>query len=173
MNIFKPYSWHEYYDLEKKLKQYTKHAKFLTKVILFVPNTAKQLKHQIQYRFFEKYHYLKTGFDKDRFYDLDDRILYAVFNEFQRYIEEEKAALDETGDFLAYLDYEMSLGKEPDEDNPFIEANKCQAECAKEQLALYLWWKVRQHEEYVSDEQSKEDDEMLIRLMKIRGSLWT
>ena len=37
---------------------------------------------------------------------------------------------------------------------------------------LYNWWEKRVSKED-SEEQTKEDDEMLIRLMKIRTSLWT
>lgn len=35
---------------------------------------------------------------------------------------------------------------------------------------LYNWWKARKVKDWSDDE---EDDEMLIRLMKIRGFLWT
>lgn len=38
---------------------------------------------------------------------------------------------------------------------------------------LYNWWLGRSEMDYISTEQSEEDDEMLIRLMKIRGGLWT
>lgn len=42
---------------------------------------------------------------------------------------------------------------------------------------LYQWWQKRKIDEYISDiddmEQMKEDEEMLIRLMKIRCQLWT
>ena len=37
---------------------------------------------------------------------------------------------------------------------------------------LYKWWETRKQKE-TSDNQMKEDDEMLIRLMKIRSALWT
>ena len=37
---------------------------------------------------------------------------------------------------------------------------------------LYKWWKKRKNEEY-TDNQMLEDNQMLIRLMKIRTSLWT
>jgi hypothetical protein len=37
---------------------------------------------------------------------------------------------------------------------------------------LYKWWKKRVKKEATYDSE-KEDDEMLIRLMKIRTSLWT
>jgi hypothetical protein len=40
---------------------------------------------------------------------------------------------------------------------------------------LYNWWKERKNKNVVEnyDKQMKEDDKMLIRLMKIRTSLWT
>lgn len=37
---------------------------------------------------------------------------------------------------------------------------------------LYEWW-IKRLKRITSDEQMKEDDLMLIRLMKIRSSLWT
>lgn len=37
---------------------------------------------------------------------------------------------------------------------------------------LYKWWTIR-CKMNTTDEQSKEDDKMLIRLMAIRGALWT
>jgi hypothetical protein len=37
---------------------------------------------------------------------------------------------------------------------------------------LYEWW-IKRMKRITSDEQMKEDDLMLIRLMKIRGALWT
>ena len=37
---------------------------------------------------------------------------------------------------------------------------------------LYKWWETRKQKE-TSDNQMKEDDEMLIPLMKIRSALWT
>lgn len=38
---------------------------------------------------------------------------------------------------------------------------------------LYDWWNKRKDKIIMNDEQDKEDDEMLIRLMKIRTFLWT
>jgi len=38
---------------------------------------------------------------------------------------------------------------------------------------LYQWWNKRIIKEESSEEQMKEDDKMLIRLMKIRRCLWT
>lgn len=81
---------------------------------------------------------------------------------------------------LSYLEWEMSLVD--DNGNPTEQAKK-----AKEQLELYKWWKeVRplRKEIYTSDlsfEQMEEletlynmeDQEMLIRLITIRQSLWT
>ena len=38
---------------------------------------------------------------------------------------------------------------------------------------LYKWWNERIEDTDYDDAQMKEDDEMLMRLMKIRTSLWT
>jgi len=38
---------------------------------------------------------------------------------------------------------------------------------------LYDWWNKRIKKDYISIEQTEEDDLMIMRLMKIRTSLWT
>jgi hypothetical protein len=75
--------------------------------------------------------------------DKDEEMLHACFQLLVDYIEEEK------GD--THCCYETH--------KDFVD----------ELRFLYDWWKVRS----IAETDSDEDDEMLIRLMKIRKALWT
>lgn len=171
------------------------------------------VRHYLYNGFVTKPHYLKTGFKFGRYYEIDDRMLYGMFETLVDFIEIEKAHMGswnhpeyksinpwwkewrcpEAG--LAHLDWEISLEKpQKDEDGkeiPFSDSPR-QAESAKEQLALYNWWKYTRpnrpdpykvihgkgNKKYdkiiqMEDEYRREDEEMLIRLVKIREHLWT
>lgn len=82
---------------------------------------------------------------KDGWVDRDDIILHACFQALKDYIEKEK------GD--THCNY------------------KAHKEFVDEIRFLYKWWKKRVKRGRSDDE--SEDNEMLIRLMKIRTSLWT
>jgi len=53
----------------------------------------------------------------------------------------------------------------------------CNYECHKQFVDtvrfLYEWWQIRKLKIADSEQQMEEDDEMLMKLMKIRTSLWT
>lgn len=61
------------------------------------------------------------------------------------------------------------IEKENGDSNCDYEENK---EFVDEVRFLYDWWKIRRDEESLDIEFEK-DDEMLIRLMKVRTQLWT
>jgi len=83
--------------------------------------------------------------NKKHYVDRDELMLHACFQILQDYIEKEK------GD--THCDYK---------------ANK---EFVDEIRFLNKWWKKRKKPKYSDDD--AQDDEMLLRLMKIRLQLWT
>lgn len=118
------------------------------------------IKTYIDNRFVTKTHYLKTGLEPGRYYELDYRIMHGLFNELVEFIEEEQAWMNhicnkekkfkfkkgrcpEAG--LDYLNWAMSLKK--DENHGYKKGDKeygkptLQAENAKKILDLYVWWK--------------------------------
>lgn len=112
-------------------------------------------------RFVHKTHCLKTGLPSGKFYELDTRILYGLFNELKEFVEVDlglyyaawgegkfkprKGRCPEAG--LAHLDWAMGL--KMNEDHGITKKSKKygqptrQAEVAKEILKLYRWWEGR------------------------------
>lgn len=91
---------------------------------------------------------------------------------------------------LQWLDWEMNLRMELDENgcptvgDLQVKHENTQGWCAKEVKELYLWWKEgrdkrenpwngKEYSFEIEEKNNKEDTEMLVRLVKIRGSLWT
>ena len=200
------------------------------------------LRYALRCRVFDKYHVINTGLPPG-YADCDTRMLHGMFNLLVDYIEVEKAWMNvvfnkdlrhktktpwwsigwtrfksfrnvEAG--LAYLNWEMTL------DNPNLDVNErsdSQAKSAREQLALYKWWKevrparpdpmdasgwtdfceklrvnhgnddtldliktpeeeieckaVLEKNRQIDQAYEDEDTANLIRLIKIRSSLWT
>jgi hypothetical protein len=156
-------------------------------------------------RFIDKAHYLPSRLTPGEWYDIDHRMMHSMFEALVDYVEVEKAwmviANDETGKYktpwwtahhllrwgrlprgpeagLEHLNWEMSLTGE----------DQRHADIAKEQCALYMWWKYERdlrvepydlkhltHEQRYTLHQKyeQEDEQMMIRLIKIRKSLWT
>ena len=87
--------------------------------------------------------------------DTDRRILHACFNLLKEYVEKEKP--------FEVIDWDW---------------DEHYKEVGNEIKALYNWWTVERPKDvkthgYAADELDAADDEMLSRLMKIRGYLWT
>ena len=215
---------------------------FLSNIWTTVTKPFNDLRYWIRCRFFDKYHMLNTGL-KPGYADCDTRMLHGMFNLLVDYIEVEKAwmhvvfdkderakrkhpwwshgltrfkAFRDVAAGLAYLNWEMSL------DDPKLdeyERSDTQAASAREQLAIYNWWKqIRPNrpdpydasgwtdycektrngsgnhfpwdDERTPEEEIEsrialdklqaieksyddEDEEYLIRLIRIRKSLWT
>lgn len=173
------FDFNRYYELkcflQKKIPE--KIAEILAKTILYIPNIYWWVSNYIENGFIEKFHILDTGFKRGSFYDLDRRILYAVFNGLKSFVE------DELTDGVAHLQWEISLPENMIE-NGYQECEResltRQSESAKEVLFLYEWWinhKDLNDLPYTTYEEEMrlydEETEMLIRLMKIRGSLWS
>lgn len=167
----------------------------------------------IRNRFIDKIHYLRTDLTPGEYYDLDTRILHALFTELkdlveveyasmQRYSEEEHNYVFKKGrcplaglDYLNWagrLKYDEHMGFNPDDDFIYGKLTP-QAEAAIKTLELYDWWKHRDERKNPYDLYTKEKDgsqyylkiddlerqyeqedtDMLIKLIQIRGSLWT
>lgn len=101
--------------------------------------------------------------------DRDHAILLACFKLLRDFVENENPTVG-LGGIEAYAWEGMSAGE--------LEGLAAQVAREKEVRALYVWWTVERkkekeadHDEY--DWQDKRDDEMLLRLMAVRGSLWT
>ena len=166
----------------------------------------------IRNRFIDKIHYLRTDLTPGEYYDLDTRILHALFTELtdlveveyagmQRYSEKQNNYIFRKGrcplaglDYLNWagqLKYDDSYGFSP-EDADYNKPTP-QAQAALTTLELYNWWKNRDNRpdpyqkyteekdgsEYglkilqLEEKYEQEDTDMLIKLISIRGSLWT
>ena len=210
----------------------------------FTIDPINDVRYYIKCRFFDQTHVLRTSLKPGQYYDLDTRFLHGLFNAFIEFVEIEKAHMhmvwgpDENRKKYKYpwhqrfwwtrwiewrcpqagLDY---LLWESTLDHPDLlpeEQTPHQAQAAREQLALYRWWKETrpnrpdpydasgwtaiceegraqgysifssstQPAEYkqrlsaanvilhkLEEDYEREDEEMLMRLLKIRKSLWT
>lgn len=179
----------------------------------------------IRYRTTDKYHVLKMDL-KPGYYDPDTRMLQAVFQILQDYVEIELASMhdvvsdgdasESTGNFLKRLGRKIASRRKRNDRNPesglayldweINETGGNQASDAAEKKELYLWWTQYRparlnpydtpmiplerngpifnqppgtnREAYklihnLENLYHAEDENMLIRLMKIRSSLWT
>ena len=212
--------WHDWDKWHKNAKdkhpfRYWVAEELLKKLQDFV-NLPMDIYHTIEIyirnRFIDKVHYLRTDLTPGEYYDLDTRILHALFTELtdlveveyasmQRYSEEEHNYVFNKGrcslaglDYLNWagqLKYDESMGFSP-EDEDYNKPTP-QATTALTVLELYNWWKHRDNRKNPYDLYSKEKDgpqyyleiddmeqkyeqedtDMLIKLIKIRGSLWT
>lgn len=179
---------------------------------------------KVKYRFHpdHQYHIIRTGLSPD-YYEIDQRMLYGMFNLLVNYVEVELAWLyhlshpdvDESGDETGLLALDWQI-----ENNEADSQHNSYAENFKEMKALYLWWTVdrpereRLHEARssafyssrfdldseksvmeimaertaeekeessqfhekelaIEEQHDDEDTEMLIRLIRIRASMWT
>lgn len=118
-------------------------------------------------------HVLDGGLKKGQWYDLVYRIPVCLFGELEKYIEQEKGL--ETHEWEMKLTYDEDWGVESD--NLKYGTLTPQALSAIEQNEIYKWWKAnkdRKDVDFESEEDYlKQEEEMLIRLIKIRSSLWT
>lgn len=230
----KPYALtqEEWQDWKNSLKQKHPFRYYLSEVILnkiqnivyFPSDIFNSIRSYIDNRFVTKTHYLKTGLKPGVYHELDERIIYGLFNELKEFIEREQAHIQswhaekkykfikgkcpEAGiDYLKWaseLKYDESCGMSKEDPN-YGEPTH-QALSSRKILELYNWWNNRPNRkdpmdlsgwsEYcktkklgtqtdeegkeildklqkIEEEQEKEDDEMLIELIKLRKSLWT
>lgn len=118
-------------------------------------------------------HVLDGGLEKGQWYDLTGRIPLCLFNELEKFIEKEKGL--ETHEWEKTLTFDEDWGVESD--NLKYGTLTPQALAAIEQDEIYQWWKENKGKNDVDFENEdtylKQEEEMLIRLIKIRNSLWT
>lgn len=118
-------------------------------------------------------HVLDGGLEKGQWYDLTYRIPYCLFSELEKFIEKEKGL--ETHEWEKTLVFNEDWGVKPDDEKYGKLAP--QALAAIEQDEIYSWWKENKGKKDVDFENEedylKQEEEMLIRLIKIRNSLWT
>ena len=113
-------------------------------------------KYYYKIRFRDKLHYLKTGFKPGEYYDLDERILYALFNELKIFVEKKRNFEFEVDSEVLSL-YNWWRDERPKRPDPFEECSKHEV---SENLTKML------------EEQYDEDTDKLVQLIKIRNKLW-
>ena len=115
-------------------------------------------------------HVLDGGLEKGQWYDLDYRISRCLFNELDKFITQEKGL--ETHEWEKTMTYNEDYGIGPE--HKLYGKLTDQALAAIEQEAVWNWWKEnKDNAEFGDVEYQKQEEEMLIRLIKIRGRLWT
>lgn len=118
-------------------------------------------------------HVLDGGLEKGQWYDLTYRIPHCLFSELEKFIEQEKGL--ETHEWEKTLTFGECWGMSPNDENYGKLTH--QAIAAIEQQEIYDWWKANKDKKDVDFENEEtyleQEEEMLIRLIKIRNSLWT
>ena len=118
-------------------------------------------------------HVLDGGLEKGQWYDITYRIPHCLFYELEKFIEKEKGL--ETHEWEKTLTFNEDWGVKPD-DEKYGKLTP-QALAAIEQDEVYSWWKENKVKKDVDfeneDKYLEQEEEMLIRLIKIRGSLWS
>ncbi len=195
--------WRTWRDMAKKKKfRYWLTEEGLDHLQSFVnwpEDTARKVRCYINNRWITKSHALTSGLERGQWHDFDIRLLHSVFDELINFVEIELAS---TPLHSSEKKYKATWGgRSPEAGTDHLkwaselknENNGCpddgqpsqQALAAQETLALYQWWKVERPNRPDSnnitsqeklDLEKKQDDEdtaMLVRLVKIRQSLWT
>lgn len=118
-------------------------------------------------------HVLDGGLNRGEWHDLVYRIPHCLFYELEKFITQEKGL--ETHEWEKTLTYNEDWGVDPD--NEKYGKLTPQALAAIEQDVIWTWWKENKHRKDVDFENEEaylaQEEEMLIRLIKIRNSLWT
>lgn len=118
-------------------------------------------------------HVLDGGLEKGQWYDLTYRISHCLFFELDKFITQEKGLETHEWEKNAVLDEEWGVGP----DSPHYGTKPKQSLDAIEQDEIWNFWKENKDKEFVDlDEEAayiEKETEMLIRLIKIRNSLWS
>lgn len=118
-------------------------------------------------------HVLDGGLEKGQWYDLTYRIPHCLFFELDKFITQEKGLETHEWEKNAVLNEEWGVGP----DSPHYGTKPQQSLDAIEQDEIWNFWKENRDKEFVDlDEEAayiEKETEMLIRLIKIRSSLWT
>lgn len=118
-------------------------------------------------------HVLDGGLEKSQWYDLTYRIPRCLFFELDKFITQEKGLETHEWEKNAVLNEEWGVGP----DSPHYGTKPQQSLDAIEQDEIWNWWKENKDKEFIDlDEEAvyiEKETEMLIRLVKIRNSLWS
>jgi hypothetical protein len=122
---------------------------------------------------YNRYHMVDC---RNRFYnwgwsDVDHLMLYANFELLRRFVEDEEGL-----ESLAYQgpSFREEAEKWRGEKAALLESAAERDHIYDEVRYLWHWWtEERPHDVGPGDEEYEKDTEMLVRLMKVRGSLWT
>lgn len=118
-------------------------------------------------------HVLDGGLEKGQWYDLTYRIPHCLFFELDKFITQEKGLETHEWEKNAVLNEEWGVGP----DSPYYGTKPKQSLDAIEQDEIWNFWKGNKDKEFVDlDEEAayiEKETEMLIRLIKIRNSLWS
>jgi len=142
------------------------------------------LRNYVRNRWIDKTHALTSKLKRGQWYDFDERLLHCMFDGLVDFVECEAG--------MRSLEWQTTLtaGKEWHylESDPKYNDPIQQALDAKEIISLYKWWKdirPQRPDPYDQEEldsmdcvqmeqdQMDEDTKMMVRLVKIRGSMWT
>lgn len=116
--------------------------------------------------------------------DRDHAMLLACFKLLRDYVEKEdpRVGLVEVRSSACTAGGCTSLGDNPIADDTFAHVHRSQLDAAREVRALYDWWTIDRPRELEAIDPAdwhtrqlaeSKDDEMLMRLMKVRRYLWT
>lgn len=118
-------------------------------------------------------HVLDGGLEKGQWYDLTYRIPHCLFFELDKYITQEKGLETHKWEMEAVMNEDWGVFP----DSPLYGTKPKQSLDAIEQDEIWEWWKENKDKEFVDlDEEAdyiEKETEMLIRLIKIRNSLWS
>lgn len=119
-------------------------------------------------------HVLDGGLNRGEWYDLTYRIPHCLFYELEKFIEKEKGL--EVHEWEKTLTFNEDWGVKAD-DEKYGKLTH-QAFAAIEQDEIYQWWKANNQDEDCKSREEEDkfqakEEEMLIRLIRIRNSLWT
>lgn len=154
------------------------------------------IQHRIDPR--HRYHVIWTGLEPN-YYDIDTLMLHGMFSLLRRYVEGEMGGVEQIEEFNRELrapsEHSISAGT--------VEMEAAQADRQGEAVALYQWWTIQRPADVqridllidllygddrpageraetmraelwaLEQKSDREDQEMLHRLIDIRGSLWT
>ena len=144
--------------------------KIRTNIIYPVKNLFKDLKWWFLHRTTHRYHVVSTGLSPG-YYDTDHLMLHACFNLLKDFVEKELNGVKSLEYWAGVSDWKKAGFHSKKELTRLQQKYK---ECKD----LYLWWTtIRSNrkpggwEKEIED--NKEDEKMLIRLMKVRQTLWT
>ena len=176
----KPYAleWHKWDEWKKEQKKKRPFRYWLSDTVLkkmqdiiYLPlDIYRTIKVYVRNRFFDKLHCLNTGLKKGEYYDLDYRMIHALFNELVDFVELELSHLSR---YDKNKKYNFVKGRcQEAQDDYFRWANHLkqqdrlteQAKASRKIKELYEWWKYirpKRVDPYSSSSFSYDIDEIL------------